>query len=75
MHSFKLLAFIFHRFGAIPILALEQGVNANAYLPFSEVLDWDKSIVITTTKGLKVRIGMCFSPHLLNRDLNTCRVC
>ena len=44
----------FLRFGTIPIVALEQGVNAKAFLPFSEVLDWNKAIIITTTKGLQV---------------------
>ena len=44
----------FLRFGTIPILAMEQGVNTKDYLPFSEVLDWDKAIIITTTKGLQV---------------------
>ena len=44
----------FLRCGTIPIVALEQGVNAKAYLPFSEVLDWNKAIIITTTKGLQV---------------------
>ena len=45
----------FVRLGTIPIVALEQGVNANAYLPFSEVLDWNKALIITTTKGLQVK--------------------
>ena len=44
----------FLRFGTIPIVALEQGVDSKAYLPFSEVLDWNKAIIITTTKGLQV---------------------
>ena len=44
----------FLRFGTIPIVAMKQGVNTKDYLPFSEVLDWDKAIIITTTKGLQV---------------------
>ena len=56
--------FAFLRYGAIPIIALNQGANANAYLPFSEVLDWNKAIITTTTKGLKVRIQISFFDKL-----------
>ena len=61
------------RFGAIPILALEQGVNANAYLPFSEVLDWNKAAIITTTKALKVRLLINCPETFLIHNMNTCR--
>ena len=53
--------FAFLRYGAIPIIALNQGANANAYLPFSEVLDWNKAIITTTTK---VRIQISFFDKL-----------
>ena len=62
------------RYGAIPIIALEQGVNANAYLPFSEVLDWNKALVITTTQGLRVRFQICFTQTPPNHDMNVCRL-
>ena len=52
--------FAFLRYGVIPIIALDQGANANAYLPFSEVLDWNKAIITTTKKGLKVKIQIYF---------------
>ena len=42
------------RFGAIPIIALQPGVDASAYLPLSEVLDWSKAVFIISTKGLEV---------------------
>ena len=41
------------RIGAIAIIVVEQGVQGELYLPFSEVLDWKKAVILTTMTDLQ----------------------